>query len=190
MKKTLENLSAAFVGESQARNRYTRYAKVAKKEGYEQIAAIFLETADQEKEHAAQLFKRIQELKEGDEAIKVDAEVPNTIGDTASNLKAAAEGENFEYTEMYPGFADQAEKDGLKEIADQLRAIGKAEEHHEERYNKLLEEVTNNTVFEKKEETMWLCRECGYVHVGTTPPDECPSCFHAKAYYHVKCEKY
>ena len=193
MKKTLENLAKAFIGESQARNRYHYYSKQAKKEGFEQIAAIFTETAEQEKEHASQLFKRIQELKEGeegDEEIKVDSGVPNVFEDTAENLKAAIAGENYEHTSMYPEFADQAEKDGLKDVADQLRAIAKAEEHHEERYQKLLNEVEAGTVFKKKEKTMWVCRECGYVHVGTEPPEECPSCFHAKAYYQVKCEKY
>lgn len=195
MEKTIKNLAAAFVGESQARNRYARYAKVAKKEGYEQLAAIFTETADQEKEHAAQLWKRIQELKKsmgGDlDTIELEkAAVPTVFGDTKENLKTAIAGENYEHTDMYPGFADEADAEGLDKIADQLRAIAKAEEHHEERYQKLLDQAEAGTIFKKKEEKQWVCRECGYVHTGQEPPEECPSCFHAKAYYELKCEEY
>ncbi len=188
MKKTLENITKAFIGESQARNRYTFYAKVAKKEGYEQIAGIFMETAEQEKIHAKRLFEHIQELKEGD--VVVEAAVPTTYGSTAENLKAAIAGENYEYTEMYPSFADVAEEEGLEAIAKRLRAIAKAEEHHEERYKKLLKELEGDSIFKKDKEVYWVCRECGYVHYGTEPPEECPSCDHPKAFYQIKSEEY
>jgi len=187
--KTIKNLVNAFIGESQARNRYTFYASVARKEGYEQIAEIFLITADNEKEHAKKLFVIIQELKEAD-SITVEAEAPLVYGTTAENLKAAIKGENYEYTSMYPEFADIAEKENLPEIAARLRAIAIAEKHHEERYKKLLEQVENNTVFKKNKKVWWVCRECGYVHYGTEPPAVCPSCDHDKSFYQVKCEEY
>ena len=194
MEKTLKNLAAAFVGESQARNRYTFYAKVAKKEGYEQIAGIFYETAEQEKEHASWLLKLINELKKKSgqpvEEIKIEAVVPTVLGTTAENLKAAAAGENYEYTTMYPEFADVAEKEGLTEIAARLRAIAVAEKHHEERYLKLLEQVKAGTVFKKPQKVWWVCRECGYVHFGTEPPEKCPSCSHPRSFYQLKCEEY
>ena len=190
MKKTLENLTKAFIGESQARNRYTFYAKIAKKEGYEQIAEIFLITADNEKDHAKRLFEHIQELKEGADEIKVEAAAPLVYGDTAQNLKAAIAGEHYENTEMYPGFAKTAEEEGLDRIAARLRSISKAEEHHEERYKKLLKEVETGTVFKKDEEVEWVCRECGYVHTGKQPPEKCPSCDHAKSFYQMKCDNY
>ncbi|MBU0731265.1 rubrerythrin family protein [Patescibacteria group bacterium] len=195
MEKTIKNLAKAFIGESQARNRYHYYSKVAKQEGYEQLASIFTETAEQEKEHASQLFKRLQELKKkaGDKMDKIDdveSFVPVEFGDTTENLKAAIEGENWEHTEMYPGFADTADDEGLKEIADQLRAIAKAEEHHEERYQKLLNVLEDGTILKKDKEVAWVCRECGYVHTGTEPPELCPSCLHARAYYQLKCEEY
>jgi len=187
--ETIKNLVKAFIGESQARNRYTFYAKVARKEGYEQIAEIFLITADNEKEHAKRLFEHIQKLKETD-SINVEAEAPLTYGTTAENLKAAIAGENYEHTKMYPEFADIAEKENLPEIAYRLRSIAKAEEHHEERYKKLLEQINNKTVFKKDKEVWWVCRECGYVHYGTEPPGVCPSCDHEKSYYQLKCEEY
>lgn len=194
MKKTIENLSRAFIGESQARNRYTIYAKAAQKEGFEQIGAIFLETADQEREHAKWLMRMIQDLKgksDGDYSeIKVDAEVPNLYGMTSDNLKAAAEGENYEHTEMYPDFAKVAEEENLPEVAKRLLAIAEAEKHHEERYQKLLKEVKAKTVLSKNEESEWVCRKCGYSHKGITPPDVCPACSHPKGYYQVKCETY
>lgn len=191
MEKTLKNLAAAFIGESQARNRYGRYAKVAKAEGFEQIASIFLETAEQEKEHASQLFKIMQELKKDQKEIMVaEAGVPVEFGSTAENLKAAIAGENHEHTSMYPDFAKDAEAEGLQEAADRVRAIAKAEEHHEERYAKLLKEVEAGTVFKKDQSVKWVCRECGYVHEGVEPPQECPSCQHAQAYYQVQCENY
>jgi len=194
MQQTIQNLAKAFIGESQARNRYTIYAKVAKKEGYEQIAGIFKETAEQEREHASQLFKMINELKkdssENLEEINVEAATPTTYGKTAENLKAAIAGENYEYTSMYPEFAKKAEEEGLPKVEARLKAIAKAEKHHEERYQKLLKEVEAGAVFKKSKETIWVCRECGYIHVGKEPPEVCPSCDHAKVYYQVKCEEY
>ena len=194
MEKTIENLTKAFVGESQARNRYTFYAKVAKKEGFEQIAEIFLITAENEKEHAKRLFEHINELKkksnENLDEIKVTAVVPTILGSTADNLKAAIAGENYEYIQMYPEFAEVAEKEGFPEIAKRLRAIAIAEKHHEERYKKLLKEVEAGTIFKKEKEVWWVCRECGYVHFGTEPLEKCPSCDHAKSFYQIKCEEY
>ncbi|MBD3253003.1 rubrerythrin family protein [Candidatus Pacearchaeota archaeon] len=190
MKETLKNLCKAFIGESQARNRYTYYAKIAKKEGYEQIAEIFLVTADQEKEHAKRLFEHIQELKQNSEEIEVDAVSPVRYGDTIENLKAAVAGENYEYTTMYPEFAEIAEKEGFPKIAARLRAIAVAEKHHEERYKKLLEQLEKGTFFKKSEEVWWICRECGYAFYGKEPPEKCPSCDHEKSYYQLKCEEY
>lgn len=193
MKETMKNLAKAFIGESQARNRYTFYAKVAKKEGYEQIAEIFLITAENEEEHASNLFKMLEDLKRrsGEAAeISVEAAVPIVLGNTLENLKAAISGENYEHTKMYPEFAETAEKEGLPKVAARLRAIAKAEEHHEERYRKLLGEVEAGTVFKKPKEVWWVCRECGYVHYGSEPPEECPSCGHPKSYFQVKCEEY
>jgi rubrerythrin len=194
MKKTLENLSKAFIGESQARNRYTLYSKTAKKEGYEQLADIFLVTADNEREHAKWLFKLIQELKEDSgedlEALTVEAEAPLVLGTTADNLIAAIAGEHYEYSEMYPEFADVAEEEGLEDIAVRLRAIGRAEEHHEDRYKKLLGEVEAGTMFKKDEEVKWVCRKCGYVHTGMEPPEKCPACDHPTKYYEILCEQY
>lgn len=194
MEKTIENLTKAFIGESQARNRYTFYAKIARKEGFEQIGEIFLLTAENEKEHAKRLFEHIQELKrkskESLDEIKVEAAAPTILGTTTENLKAAIAGENYEHTEMYPEFAEIAEKEGLVEIAKRLRAIAKAEEHHEERYKKLLKEVEEGTVFKKEKEVWWVCRECGYTHFGTEPPEKCLSCDHARSFYQIKCEEY
>jgi len=194
MKNTIKNLTKAFIGESQARNRYSFYAKIAKKEGFEQIAEVFLITAENEKEHAKRLFEHIQELKKkmGDDndEIVVEAASPNVYGKTAENLKSAADGENYEHTQMYPKFADEADKESLPEIAKRMRSIAKAEEHHEERYKKLLAQVEAGTIFKKKEEVWWVCRECGYVHLGTEPPEKCPSCDHETAYYEIKCEEY
>jgi len=194
MRNTIENLVKAFIGESQARNRYTFYAGVAKKEGFEQIAEIFLITADNEKEHAETLFELINELKkksgESLSEIKVEVSAPTILGTTVENLKAAIAGENYEYTKMYPEFANVAEKEGLLKIAARLRAIAKAEEHHEERFKKLLKEVEAGTVFKKEKEVWWVCRKCGYVHFGKEPPEKCPSCGHSKNYFQVKCEEY
>ena len=194
MQKTIQNLTKAFIGESQARNRYTFYAKIAKKEGYEQIASIFLETAEQEKVHAKRLFEHIQELKEkiGDNLneIKVEATAPTVYKNTAENLKASIAGENYEHSEMYPEFAKTAEEEGLISIAKRLRSIAKAEEHHEERYKKLLAQLEAGTIFKKDKETVWVCRECGYVHKENQAPAKCPSCDHPQSYYQIKCEEY
>ncbi|MBC7097296.1 MAG: rubrerythrin family protein [Methanobacteriales archaeon] len=190
MGKTLENLVKAFIGESQARNRYTFYAKTAKKEGFEQISEIFLTTAENEREHAKWLFRMIQELKGADDSIIVEAEAPLTLGDTAENLKAAIKGENYEYSEMYPEFADTAEKEGYNDIAKRLRAIAAAEKHHKERYEKLLELVESNKIYKKDKEVIWTCRKCGYTHKGKKPPEKCPSCDHPSRYFQIKCEKY
>ncbi|MBT4722713.1 rubrerythrin family protein [Candidatus Falkowbacteria bacterium] len=192
MKRTLECLTKAFIGESQARNRYTYYAKAAKKEGYEQIAAAFMETAEQEKVHAKRLFEHIQELKQAEPSedlneITVEAGAPTIYSDTKANLKAAAAGENYEYTTMYPEFANIAEEEGYVKIAARMRSIAKAEQHHEERYKNFIDHLEKGTVFARDaEETVWVCRECGYVHTGKTPPQECPSCDHPQAYYEVK----
>ncbi len=191
MSETLKNLSKAFIGESQARNRYTYYAKVAQKEGYEQIGAIFLETAEQEKRHAKTLFEFIQELKENNDEIIIDAGVSTVYKTTIENLKSAIAGENHEYTAMYPEFADIADKEGYVEIGATLRAIAKAEEHHEQRYKKLLEQLEKGTIFKKDEvQTVWICRECGYMHIGAEPPKECPSCKHPQAFFQIQCENY
>ncbi len=193
MQETIKNLTKAFIGESQARNRYTFYAKIAKKEGYEQIAEIFLITADNEKEHAKRLFEHIQELKKelgNNEEINVDAVAPTVYGTTEENLQAAINGEYYEYTEMYPEFAKIAEQENLHKISTRLKAIAVAEKHHEERYKKLLEQVKNKTIFKKESEVEWVCRECGYVYKGEEAPVKCPSCDHAQAFYQIKCEEY
>ncbi len=194
MSETIKNLAKAFIGESQARNRYTMYAKAAKKEGYEQIADIFLVTADNEREHAKwnfQMLKQVKKkLKYKEEAIHVEAEAPLVMDDTITNLKAAIAGENYEYTIMYPEFADIAEKEGFPKVADRLRAIGRAEVHHEERYKKLLEQVEGKTVFKKEEKVKWVCRKCGYVHEGEEPPHTCPCCSHPHNYFEILCEEY
>ncbi|MCK4459679.1 MAG: rubrerythrin family protein, partial [Methanosarcinales archaeon] len=184
MEKTLENLTKAFIGESQARNRYTFYAKVAKKEGFEQISDIFLLTAENEREHAKWLFRMIDELRqkipEKPDEIIVEAAAPLTLGTTSENLAAAIAGENYETTTMYPEFADVAEREGLDRIASRLRSIAIAESHHEERYRKLLSAVEADTVFTKDTNVIWVCRKCGYVHEGKEPPVECPSCDHPR----------
>ena len=194
MKRTIENLTKAFIGESQARNRYSFYAKIAKKEGFEQIAEIFLLTAENEKEHAKWFFRLINQLKNKSEEqideITTNAGTLTTLGSTAENLKSAITGENYERTEMYPEFADVAEEEGFPEIAHRLRAIAIAERHHEERFKKLLEEVEKNTVFKKEKKVYWVCRKCGYIHEGEEPPEECPSCGHPKSYFELKCEEY
>ena len=193
MKKTLENLSKAFIGESQARNRYTLYSKIAKNEGYVQISDIFLITADNEREHAKWLFRIIQDLKKefGDvDAVTVEAEAPLVMATTPENIKAAIAGEHYENSEMYPGFADVADDEGLDDVAVRLRAIGRAEEHHEARYKKLLDIVESGTVLEKDHEVKWVCTKCGYVHTAAKPPLKCPACDHASKYYEILCEEY
>ena len=190
MQETLKNLTKAFIGESQARNRYLMYAKVAKKEGYVLISEIFRETADQEKEHAETLFEFIQKLRKRTDSIEVEAEAPLILGTTKDNLRSAIMGETYEYEKMYPDFAEIAQKEGFNKIAIRLRAIGRAEEHHAERYQKILNQVEAGTFFEKDEEVDWVCMECGYEHRGTKPPKECPSCHHSHAYFRLKCENY
>jgi rubrerythrin len=193
MNQTIQNLTKAFIGESQARNRYSFYAKVAMKEGYEQIAEIFTVTAENERIHAKRLFETINKLKKNDQeidTITIETEAPTAYGTTIDNLKAAIAGEHHEHSSMYPEFAEIAQNEGYPEIAARLRAIAIAEEHHEERYKKLLKEVEAGTVFKKKKETWWVCRECGYMHFGKEPPVKCPACDHPTAFYQVKCEEY
>jgi rubrerythrin len=187
MKETIKNLAKAFIGESQARNRYTYYASIAKKEGFEEISANFTLTADQEKEHAKVLMQLINELdSQSGEVIKVDAECGTVLGDTIANLKSAIAGENHEYTSMYPEFASVAEKEGLKDIAIRLRCIAEAEANHEGKYKKFLEHLENNTTFVRQEKVYWVCRNCGYVHEADSAPEECPACKHPKAYFEIK----
>lgn len=194
MNQTIQNLAKAFIGESQARNRYTIYAKIAKKEGYEQISAIFTETAEQEREHAKWLLRMINDLKKDSDEnlneIKVEASVPTAVSNTVENLKAAISGENYEHTSMYPEFADTAEQEGFSKIAKRLKAVANAEEHHEGRYQKLLAELETGTVFKKTEEVVWVCRKCGHVHTGKEAPEACLSCGHPTAYFQIQCENY
>ena len=194
MQKTVENLAKSFIGESQARNRYTTYSKIAKKEGYEQIAEIFMLTAEQEREHAGWFWKMISELKGKTDQdlsmIEVPAGMPTEIGSTADNLKAAIGGEHHEYTDLYPEFAKVAEEEGFPQMAARIRSIAVAEKHHEERYKKLLAALEADALFKKEEETEWTCRQCGYVHTGKEAPLSCPSCGHEQAYYQVLCENY
>ena len=171
--KTEKNLQAAFSGESEARNKYTYFASVAKKEGYEQIAAIFLKTAENEKEHAKLWFKALGEL-----------------GDTAANLAAAAAGENYEWTDMYDRFAKEAEEEGFTKLAYQFREVAKIEKSHEERYRKLLSNVEMQEVFAKAEETMWECRNCGHLVMGKKAPGMCPVCAHPQSFFEVREENY
>lgn len=194
MEKTLENLTKAFIGESQARNRYSFYAKQAKNDGYPQISEIFLETAEQERQHAKWLFRLIQELKEkmgkNPDEIHVQADAPLTLGDTVDNIKAAIAGEHYENSEMYPEFAKVAKEEGLDDMARRLLAIGKAEVHHEERYTALLEQVEAGTLFNKDENVAWTCIKCGYSTTGKKPPEKCPACDHPTKYFAIRCEKY
>ena len=184
--KTEKNLLTAFAGESQARNRYTYFASQARKEGYEQIAGIFLETADNEKEHAKRLFK----LLEGGE-VEIAASYPaGVIGNTKENLSSSAGGENFEHTKMYPGFAKVAEEEGFSEIANVFRAIAVAEKQHEKRYLALLENLEKGKVFKRERVVRWRCRNCGYIHEGTEAPEKCPACAHPKAYFELLGENY
>ena len=171
--KTEENLLAAFAGESQARNKYTYFASKAKKEGYEQIAALFLKTADNEKEHAKMWFKELE-----------------GIGSTAENLVEAANGENYEWTDMYAGFAKTAEEEGFTELAEKFRLVAEIEKHHEERYRALLKNVETAQVFAKREVKVWECRNCGHIVVGTNAPEICPTCAHPQSYFEIHAENY
>jgi rubrerythrin len=184
--QTEKNLLTAFAGESQARNRYTFFASAAKKAGYEQISATFIETADNEKEHAERLFKFL----EGGE-VKITGSFPaGIIGDTVSNLEASADGENHEHTIMYPEFADVAEKESFPEIAEVFRNIAVAEKAHEERYRALIENIKKDMVFKRENVVKWKCRNCGYIHEGTEAPEECPACAHARAYFELWTRNY
>ena len=184
--QTERNLLAAFAGESQARNRYNYFAGQAKKDGFEQIAAIFSETADQEKEHAKREFKFLR----GGE-VEITASFPaGVIGNTLENLKAATAGEHYENTEMYPGFAKTADKEGFPEIAEVFRNIAVAEKRHEDRYVALAKNITENRVFKRKNPVRWVCRNCGYVHEGTEPPKDCPACAHPQSYYEMEAVNY
>lgn len=171
--KTQKNLQEAFAGESQARNKYTYFASVAKKEGYEQIAALFLKTAENEKEHAKLWLKEL-----------------SGIGDTKANLEAAAEGENYEWTDMYEGFAKTAEEEGFHELAEKFRAVGEIEKHHEERYRALLKNIETAQVFEKSEVKIWECRNCGHIVVGTKAPAVCPVCDHPQSFFEISEKNY
>ena len=171
--QTEKNLMAAFAGESEARNKYTYFASKAKKEGYEQISALFLKTADNEKEHAKMWFKEL-----------------GGLGDTAQNLLSAAEGENYEWTDMYAGFAETAEAEGFFELAAKFRLVAAIETHHEERYRALLKNVETKAVFEKSEVKVWECRNCGHIVVGTKAPVLCPTCAHPQSYFEIHAENY
>lgn len=194
MRQTVENLAKAFAGESMARNMYISFSQIAKKEGFEQIAAAFRLTADNEREHASWSSKLINALNAGAaeklDGIKIDTTVSTSLGNTAANLRAAIEGELHEATTMYPEFADVADSEGLPEVAKRLRAIGVAEAHHAENYKKMLAQVEAGTFFKKDQKVEWVCRECGYVHIGEEPPEKCPACDHDRAYYQLKCEAY
>ncbi len=173
--KTEKNLQAAFAGESQARNKYTYYASKARKDGYEQIAAIFEETAGNEKEHAKMWFKYLN---------------GGAIGSTIDNLKDAAAGENYEWTDMYDTMAKEAEEEGFKEIAEKFRMVGEIEKHHEERYQKLVRNIEEGVVFSKDGDRIWKCRNCGHIFIGKQAPEECPVCNHPKSYFEVNAENY
>lgn len=184
--KTEKNLLAAFAGESQARNRYTYYASAAKKEGYEQIAAIFMETAENEKEHAKRFFKFL----EGGE-VEITASYPaGVIGTTAENLKEAAEGENMEHTKLYPEAAKIAEEEGFKKIAFLFRKVAEVEVHHEQRYLTLLKNLKEGRVFKREKKEKWICRNCGYIHEGSEAPEKCPTCEHPRAYFELLCDHF
>jgi len=184
--KTEKNLLKAFAGESQARNRYSFFASIAKKEGFEQISAIFQETADNEKEHAEVFFKHL----EGGE-VGIEASYPaGKIGTTAENLRAAADGEKMEWGTLYPDFEQVARAEGFEEVAESFKEIAEVEEQHEKRYRKLLENVKKGTVFKRDREVKWKCRNCGYVHTGKEAPETCPACKHAQSYYELLAENY
>jgi len=189
MQETIKNLAKAFIGESQARNRYTMYSKIAVKEGYQEISANFALTADQEAEHAKWLMRMINDLKDGNvefDTINVEASAPTVLGSTVDNLKTAIAGENYEHTSMYPEFAKTADEENLPDVSKRLRAIAIAEENHEDKYKKFLTELEAGTMFKKSEEVVWVCRKCGHIHTATEAPEECPSCGHPQAYFEVK----
>jgi len=184
--KTEKNLLASFAGESQARNRYTYFASVAKKAGYEQISAIFLETADNEKEHAKRFFKFL----EGGEVEIVAAYPAGVIGNTVSNLEASAAGEHLEWTKLYKEAENTAREEGFEQVADLFKEIAEVEVEHEKRYQKLIKNIKEDKVFKKDTVVKWKCRNCGYIHQGEVVPDECPACAHPQSYYELLCENY
>lgn len=184
--KTEKNLLTAFAGESQARNRYTYFASQARKEEYQQMAGIFVETAENEKEHAKRLFKFL----EGGEAEVTAAFPAGVIGETKENLRASAAGENYEHTKMYPGFARIAEEEKFSDIAEAFRSIAVAEKQHEKRYLALLENIEKDRVFKREKAVVWKCRNCGYIHEGTEAPEECPACAHPRAHFELLSENY
>lgn len=187
--RTAENLMKAFAGESQARNRYTYYASTAKKEGYVQISNIFTETADNEKEHAKRFFKFLVESLDG-EMVEINASYPVALGDTKANLLAAAQGENEEWSELYPHFADIADEEGFPAIAVVFRKIADVEKHHEARYRKLYSNLINDTAYKKAGPVKWKCNNCGYIHEGDSAPQSCPACAHPQGYFEVFVETY
>jgi rubrerythrin len=190
--KTAENLLKAFAGESQARNRYTFFASVANKEGYMQIKSIFTETAENEKEHAKRFYKLLLEGLAGElpTVIDINASYPVAQGTTLQNLQASASGENEEWTTLYPEFAKVAEQEGFPEVAVAFKFIAAVEYKHEERYNKLAANISNDKVFKKDEEVQWKCENCGYIHTGNAAPEKCPACLHPKDYFEVFVEAY
>ena len=195
MKETIKNLCKAFIGESEARNRYTFYSRAAFKEGYIQLSDIFMLTAENEREHAKKLLEMINELKakakmKPAEAVLVDAEANTSFGDTKANLQAAIAGEHYETTSMYPDFAKVAQKEGLTDIAGRLRSLAVAEAHHEERYAKYLGLIESGALWKRSEVKAWVCHECGYVHVGKEPPKVCPSCKHPSNFFMIKSEEF
>ncbi len=183
--KTEKNLMAAFAGESQARNKYTFFASVAKKEGFEQISAIFQETADNEKEHAKRFYKFL-----GNASVEVCGTYGACLADTAANLLAAAEGEHEEWSDIYARSAKEAEEEGFPEIAVLFKKISEVEMHHEQRYRKLLENIKNGAVFKKETSIKWKCRNCGYIHEGPGAPEKCPACAHPKAYFEILADNF
>ena len=184
--ETTKNILRAIAGESMARNKYTYFASKAKKEGFEQISAIFTETADNEKEHAKRLMKL---LKGGEKSTLENYDFPS-VGTTSENLSAAAAGEKYEWTAMYPEFVETAKKEGFDEAASVFTEISEVEEHHEKRYLKLKQNVDSGTVFKRDGKVFWKCRNCGYIHEGAEAPDECPACAHPRAYYEILAENY
>lgn len=190
--QTLANLMKAFAGESQARNRYTMYARAAAGEGLKQIEALFIETADNEAIHAKRFYELLLEGLQGQTPtqVQVNANYPVAWGDTLANLKAAAAGENAEWTELYPAFADVAASEGFPEVASAFRLIGRAEEAHEKRYSKLVANLENGAVFKKNDRVFWKCRNCGYIHEGAAAPKTCPACLVDPGYFEVFVESY
>lgn len=187
--KTAENLMKAFAGESQARMRYTYYASAAKKEGYVQISNLFTETADNEKEHAKRFYKFLLECLSG-QTVNIQADFPVALGDTKANLLAAANGENEEWSDLYPHFADVADQEGFATVATVFRKIAEVEKHHEARYRKLYNNIVNNAVVKKANTVEWKCNNCGYIHTGDQAPDLCPACAHPQGYFEVFVETY